>query len=163
MNERERETKKRRLNSLDICALILAVLLIIGVAARYTADITVSVRTNITVEYTLKVSAVRDFYVEAIEKGGRLLSSDGTCDMGEITNVTSEGATATVVDESAVATIIDIYDRYDVYITISSEARETETGYVLPDGTTLAYARSVTVMSKYVSFTGSVTELAVVS
>ena len=141
------EASSKKYNAVDFLALALALLLIIGIVYRYTSDMTETIKTNVKVEYTIKVHSIKDVYVAALEKGGYLRSSGGTYDMGEILSVTSSGATETVVGDDAVAVVIDILDRYDSYVTISSEAKETETGYTLPDGTVLALERSVSVLT----------------
>lgn len=156
------EASSKKYNVVDFLALALALLLIIGIVYRCTSDMTETIKTNVKVEYTIKVHSIKDVYVAALEKGGALRSSGGTYDMGEILSVASSGATETVVGDDAVAVVIDILDRYDAYVTISSEAKETETGYTLPDGTVLALERSVSVLTKYVGVTGTVTELNVI-
>ncbi len=143
-------------------AVILAVLVVIaGLAVRYGSSITNSVQSNEEFEYVLKVQGVRKYTAEALQKKGEITDKKSEKDLGEITDVRVEDATAESVTANGEVIDAPYPDHYTCYVTIRAHGKESDQNYILDDTTELSVGRTIDLYSKYVKTSGLITSVEV--
>lgn len=153
---------KGKINIVDIAVILLIIVVIVGIAARYGNKITDSVKSDKQFEYVLKVENVRQYTVDAIKKKGNVTDKRSEKKLGEIIDVTVENATQQSTSASGAVTMTEVPDRYTCYVTIRAVGKESADNYILDDSTELSVGRNVDLYSKYVKTSGDITSVKVI-
>ncbi|MBR0365695.1 MAG: DUF4330 domain-containing protein [Clostridia bacterium] len=154
---------KGKFNIIDVFVIILILAVIAGLFVRYGSRVTTAVKSDEEFVCTVKVQSIRKFTIDALEKTmetkSRLTDKKATVDLGEITDVKYEPAT--VLSEKTNGTMVYApqEDRYNVYVTINTHAKESDNSYILADSNELAVGREIEMFSKYVHTTGLITKV----
>ncbi len=147
---------KGKISIIDILVVVLLIVVIIGIAARYGSKITDSVMGDKQFEYVLRVENVREYTVNALEKKGRITDKKSEKNLGEITDVRVENATQQSTTASGELKISELPDRYTCFVTIVGEGKESDDNYILNDTTELSVGRNIDLYSKYVKTSGDI-------
>ncbi len=150
-----------KINIIDVAVILVVIAVIAGVFVRFTGGAGKIVTATKKIEFDVKVEAVRDFTVVALEKKGLVTNKNYDIVTGEITNVETTDATqkATKVDGTLVAAPME--DRYTSVVTIVTDGKESDSGYFDSNNEELAVGREYTIYSKFAKTTGTITRVAV--
>ena len=147
---------KGKFNIIDILAIVLVVVVIAGIVWRFGSSVTTAVKSDSEFTYTVRVEAVRDYTIKALEKGGKITDKNSTMDLGEIVDVKVEPATKT--EERADGIIVDseVPDRFTAYVTIKTFGKEADNSYIAADSNELSVGRTTEIFSKHVHTSGKI-------
>ncbi len=147
---------KGKFNIIDALAIILVIVVAVGIAVRFKSTITTAVKSDEGFVYTVKVSGVKDYTVDALMKKGKVTDKKSELDLGEITDVVV-GPSATQ-RERADGKIINAEEpeRYNVTVTVRTRGKEAENSYITADSNELSVGRTVDIFTKYVHTTGKI-------
>lgn len=151
-----------KVSIIDILAVLLVVVVVCGIAARYGSGVTNSVKTSKQFEYVLKVESVRQYTVDALKKMGKVTDKKSEKDLGEIVDVQVENATLQSTTASGELKNPELPGRYTCYVTIRANGKESSDNYILDDSTELSVGRNIELYSKYVKTSGDIKSVSVV-
>lgn len=151
-----------KISIIDILAVVLVVVVIAGIWARYGSKITTAVRSSETFEYTLRVENVRKYTIDALEKRGRVTDKKSEKNLGEIVDVRYEEATQQSTTANGQVVMPVVPDRYTCFVTIQAVGRESDDNYILDDSTELSVGRTIDLYSKYVKTSGTIESVKVI-
>lgn len=151
-----------KISIIDILAVILIIVVIAGIWARYGSKITTAVRSSETFEYTLRVENVRKYTIDALEKRGRVTDKKSEKNLGEIVDVRYEQATQQSTTANGQVVMPAVPDRYTCFVTIQAVGRESDDNYILDDSTELSVGRTIDLYSKYVKTSGTIESVKVI-
>lgn len=153
---------KGKISIIDIAVIILVMAAAIGITVRFTSKTTTAVTSNITLKYAVKVNAVRQFTVDALEKSTILTDKKAELNLGEIKNIETSDSKIQSTTTGGKIKWAGLPDKYTCVVTIESEARESEDNYVLDDTTEISVGRTMEIYTKYVKTTGEIISVEVV-
>ena len=153
---------KGKVSIVDIAVILLVIVVIVGIAARYGNKITNAVKTDKQFEYVLKVENVRQYTVDALKRMGNVTDKKSEKNLGEIIDVTVENATQQSTTASGEVTMTELPERYTCYVTIRAVGKESSDNYILDDSTELSVGRNIDLYSKYVKTSGDISSVKVV-
>ena len=147
---------KGKFSIIDLFVIILAVVLVAGIAVRYGAKATTAVQSSEEFECVIEVNNVRDFTVKALEKKGVITDKKSEVEVGEIISVEREQAEfqSTTADGKIIDTVLP--DRYNCRVTIRAHGKVSEDAYVMNDSNELSVGRNMDIFSKYVKTSGEI-------
>lgn len=145
---------KGKFNIIDVLVILLIIAVIVGISVRFGSNITTAVQSNEEFEYVVKVSSVRQYTIDALEKKGKLSDKKATVDLGEITDIEVEDAT--FLSEKADGSMVyaEQPGRYNAYVTIRTKGKESDNSYIMADSNELSVGRTTEILSKYVHTSG---------
>lgn len=147
---------KGKFSIIDLFVIILAAVLVAGIAVRYGAKATTAVQSSEEFECVLKVTNVRDFTVKALEKKGVITDKKSEVELGEIIDVEVEDAEfqSTTADGRIITS--ELPNRYNCKVTIRANGKVSEDAYVMNDSNELSVGRNMDIFSKYVKTSGEI-------
>lgn len=147
---------KGKFNVIDILAIILVAVVIAGIAWRFGSNVTTAVKSDSEFTYTVRVEGIRDYTVNALEKGGKVTDKNSSMDLGEIVDVSV--MPAQTASQRADGTIVksELPDRYTAMVTIKTYGKESDNSYISADSNELSVGRTTDIYSKYVHTTGKI-------
>lgn len=151
-----------KLNIIDLAAILLVIVFAAGIGVRYGSRITASVKSHETFRYVMKVSSVREYTADALQKKGNLTDKKSTKVLGHVTDVKVEPTKDMVTTADGKIVEADVPERYTCYITIEADGKESEEGYILDDSTELSVGRYIDLYTQYCSTSGEIMEVEVV-
>lgn len=119
-----------KINIVDILALIIVAVLIVGIGYRFTGKPTANVATHEKFEYVVGIADVRYYTVDALEKMGDVYKAKTNEKAGKITKVEAVPYMKPTITADGSVQDIEIPGKYDVRITIETEGRIGETLYL---------------------------------
>lgn len=145
-----------RFSIIDLFVIILAAVLVVGIAVRYGAKATTAVKSSEEFECVLNVNNVRSYTVKALEKKGVITDKKSEVELGEIIAVEVKDAEfqSTTADGRIVMT--NLPDRYNCKVTIRAKGKVSEDAYVMNDSNELSVGRNMDIFSKYVRTSGEI-------
>ena len=147
---------KGKISIIDLFVIILAAVLVVGIAVRYGAKATTAVKSSEEFECVLKVNGVRAFTVNALEKKGVITDKKSEIEIGEIIDVEVKDAEfqSTTADGRIVTS--NLPDKYNCKVTIRAKGKVSEDAYVMDDSNELSVGRYMDIISKYVRTSGEI-------
>ena len=147
---------KEKFNIIDLLAIILVIAVAVGIVVRFKSTITTAVKSDESFVYTVKVSGVKDYTVDALEKKGKVTDKKSEIDLGEITDVVAEPCTTQA--ERADGKIVDAQqpERYNVTVKIKTHGKEAENSYITADSNELSVGRMTEIYTKFVHTSGKI-------
>lgn len=147
---------KGKFNIIDLLAIILVIAVAVGIVLRFKSTITTAVKSDEEFVYTVKVTGVKNYTVDALEKKGKITDKKSEIDLGEITKVVSEPCKTEA--ETADGKIVEAEqpDRYNVTVTIKTRGKEAENSYITADSNELSVGRMTDIYTKYVHTSGKI-------
>lgn len=152
---------KGKISIIDILVVLLIVVVIAGIAARYGSKVTTAVKSDKGFEYVLRVENVREYTVKALDRKGKVTDKKSEKDLGEIVDVKVENATQQSVTASGEVKNPETPGRYTCYVTIKATGKESDDNYILDDSTELSVGRNIDLYSKYVKTSGDIVSVKV--
>lgn len=147
---------KGKFNIIDLLAILLVFAVIVGVAVRFGSSMTTAVKSDEEFIYTMKVEAVRDYTIKAIEKAGKVTDKNSTIDLGEIINVEVMPAEERAERADGKVVMAPKPERYTALVTIKTHGKEAQNSYITADSNELSVGRKAELYSKYVHTTGKI-------
>lgn len=127
------DQKGKLFGKISIIDLLILAFVIVAVAAtaykfHFSAHKDVNTA-NGQIVYTLKVQGVRDFTANQLAVGDAVYDKESNKEIGEITQIRKEDAEEFVNMADGTFVMQNIPNKYDLYLTIESDARITDEGY----------------------------------
>lgn len=127
------DQKGKLFGKISIIDLLILVFVIVAVAAtaykfQFSAHKDVNTA-NGQIVYTLKVQSIRDFSADQFAVGDAVYDKESNKEIGKIAQIRKEDAEDFVNMADGTFVMQDIPNKYDVYLTIESDARITDEGY----------------------------------
>lgn len=151
-----------KVSIVDILVILLIIVVIAGIGARYGSSVTKAVQSDKQFEYVLRIENVRIYTVNALKKMGKVTDKKSEKDLGEIVDVQVEDATVQSTTASGEIKTPTVPDRYTCTVTIHARGKESEDNYILEDSTELSVGRNIELYSKYVKTSGDIKSVKVV-
>ena len=148
-----------KINIIDLIVVLLLVLACVFVAIKLGI---IGSNEKTTVEYNVKVLAVRDETYEAIAKnliGVYGTSNDAKKVFGDIIRIDKEPAKELTVLENGEYTYAVYTDKYDLTLVMRSECTVKKKGIFLPDGTQLLCGEALKFTNGYCETGGEVVSI----
>ncbi|OON94751.1 MAG: hypothetical protein ATN31_02880 [Candidatus Epulonipiscioides saccharophilum] len=150
--------KSNKYNIVDILICVLILAFFVGVIIRFvpffSSDDIQAINTPKTIEYTVVVRDVRDYTVRALEKFGPAYTSNGAF-MGQVVDVYTKPFTDIEVLNDGTQYKLEAPDKYEVYITIRTDGRESDMLMVGSCGTELYLGAHLAWYTKWVNVNSS--------
>ena len=151
-----------KFNVIDIAVILLIIVAIIGFAVRFKSSSTPAVTSDVHFKYVVKVEGVRKFTADALKKHGVVTDKRALEYVGEVVDVEVKDATTTAIMADGSIINATLPDRYDCYISVEANGRESEDGYILKDTTELSIGRNIDFITKYVHTSGTIESIEIV-
>lgn len=149
-----------KISIIDILAIIAIVLVIAGIYFKFFAPSETVVTDSHSLEYTMKFREIRMYSVEAFQKGGPVIDSKTREDMGEVVAVAYEPAKVTRELSDGRVAEIEVPEKYDVYVTLRVDGKQSDTGYYTQkDNKVIGVGSRTTVDTKYVKCYGEIVDV----
>ena len=139
-----------------IGVIILVLAAIVGLGIRFMSNTTTAVTSHERFRYVVKINSVREFTINALQKGGITTDKKSEKTLGEIKNVEVSEAKMQSTTADGKIKWATLPDKYTCMVTIEADGRESEDGYILDDTTELSVGRSVDIITKYVKTSGEI-------
>lgn len=147
---------KGKFNIIDLLAIILVIAVAVGIVVRFKSTVTTAVKSDEGFVYTVKVSGVKSYTVDALEKKGKVTDKKSELDLGEITDVVAEPASTQTERADGKIITAEQPERYDVTVTIKTRGKEAENSYITADSNELSVGRMTDIYTKYVHTSGKI-------
>ncbi len=118
-----------KISIIDLAAILVVLVLIAGVAMRFSGNQAVSVSTGQAIECVVKVENVRMQTVNALQKGGAVFDQESKEYIGDITGVAEEPGTTMLLMENGEYREVPTEGRYNAYVTIAFTGSVSDAGY----------------------------------
>lgn len=151
-----------KISIIDICFILALIAVAFGAYMRFSSGAGKIVTTPTKFEYVVKISNVREFTVNALEKKGLITDKKYETILGEIVDIKVEDTEMESVtsDGEIVDTILP--ERYTCYVTIQSDGKEGEKGYFNKINDEISIGKGFNIFTKYVSTTGSIESIDII-
>lgn len=149
-----------KISIIDILVILVIVIAAFGVYTRFFMGNEKVETASSRIEYTMKVSEVRQGTVDALKNFKGEVYDDTTKEfLGEITEVTYRDAVKAV--EMATGELKDsvIPERYDAFVTIRVDGKINASGYYTANNQPIAAGSNVVIYSKAAKTTGTIVDV----
>ena len=147
------------INIIDILIVVAVIGVLLGIFVRFGLTNDSGMGNLCTIEYTVKVSNVRMYTIEALEKRGDVFAEKSNTKIGEIIDLKVEPYKEDVVTFDGKRNLFEKPDRYTAYVTIRSEVTEHQDAFYNEDKEAIGVGRGSKVCTKYVSTNGEIIRL----
>lgn len=155
--EMKKEGKiKGKFNLIDVLAIVLVAAVVVGIGVRFKSSVTTSVKSDEEFIYTVKVSGVKQYTVDALEKKGKVTDKKSEIDLGDIEDVAIAPAATQAERADGKIAKTEMPDRYDVTVTVKTYGKEGENSYITADSDELSVGRTIDIYTKYVHTSGKI-------
>lgn len=151
-----------KISIIDAVAILLVIVVAAGIVMRYGSRITSSVKSNESFRYVVKVNSVREYTVDALERGGNITDKRSENILGQIKDVQVEKTVENVTTADGKIVEAEVPERYTCYVTVEADGKESEEGYILEDSTELSVGRTIDLYSQYCKTSGEIKEVEVI-
>ncbi len=145
-----------KISIIDLLAILAVLVAAIGIGARFFTPASDNVREKVQLSYVVEIKDVRMYSIYALNNKGVVTDSKSGAVIGEITDVEYEPFTTHEVRSDGEAVLAEVPDKFVAYVSIKSEASETDNGYFVGDNIELSVGSSVSLATKYVNSNGKV-------
>lgn len=119
-----------KVSIIDLLILLFVIVAVIATVYKFQFSAHKDVNTaEGQIVYTLKIQGLRDFSARQFAVGDEVYDKESNKAIGKITAVQPEGAEEFVNMADGTFVMQDIPNKFDVYLTIESDARITDEGY----------------------------------
>lgn len=149
-----------KFNLFDITILILIIALVIFGTVKYrTLDKAVDTSTSGNIIYTILISNVRNYTVDAFIIGDMIFDSGTNVNIGKIINVESRPAKLVKTLEDGTAKVLENEFRNDMILTIETPGSSTNEGYYANKSIELKVGSEKEVETKYAKTYGKISSI----
>ena len=147
-----------KISIVDIIVILLCILVVCAIFVKYNNDDTRAANVDSkTITYTVKIRGLREGTVNAMKKGDELRENLDDNVMGKIEDIKVEPATLKMNLNNGTWIDAPLENRYDVELTLKTKA-DLSGGHIYVNRVhELNVNASITLLSKYVQFTGLIT------
>ncbi|MBQ4145424.1 MAG: DUF4330 domain-containing protein [Clostridia bacterium] len=138
-----------KISIIDILAIVAVVVLALGVYLRFSGQEKVQVSSGEPLECVMKVENIREYTVEALKKGGAVFDKDSKEYIGEITGVTSEQGTTSLLMNDGTYREVPTENRYNAYVTIAFSGKVSDNGYYTNTNQQIAVGSGINLNAKF--------------
>ncbi|MBQ3038253.1 MAG: DUF4330 family protein [Clostridia bacterium] len=151
-----------KINIIDFCVILLIIVFIIGIGIRLMGSTSEDIKTPKTFEYTVEVSNIRGYSVDALKKLGNITDSSGDIILGEIISVEDKPyiTELNTLNGEIIESVIP--EKYSCLVKIQTTGNESDEFYFDPNDTELSVGKSVNIITKYVNTSGLIKALRIV-
>ena len=153
---------KGKFSIVDAAVLVLVAVVIAGICVRYSSVVTSAVKSDASFRYVICISAVRSYTVEAIKEGDNVTDKKAENVLGKVVGVYTEPAKQHAVTADGTVVNALVPDRSDFYITIETNGKESDTGYILNDSTELSVGRTIDLFTERCKTSGKIKSVEVI-
>lgn len=143
----------------DILVILAVIFMCVSIYFRVTDSDKKLVSQSQTINYTFLIKDVRINTVDALSKGGAITDATTKEYMGEIDHIEYEPAIYHLGLENGEVIETEYPERYNVKVYVSVDGKENEKGYYTTDNKYLSVGTTATIVSKYVSTSGEISEI----
>lgn len=151
-----------KVSIIDIGVILVVLIVIVGIFVRFGNSMTTAVQSNEKFEFVVKVTGVRDYTIDALNKKGKITDRKSEMDLGEIKNVEIVPTEFQSTTASGEIVLTDLPDRYTCFVTIVATGKESADSYIMDDTSELSVGRTIDINSKYVKTSGEIMSVKVV-
>lgn len=151
-----------KINIIDVAVILAAIAVVIGVFVRFTGGAGKLVTETKKIEYVVQINGVRGYTVDALKEQGLVTDKKYAAVVGEITKVEETAATHESTTAAGEIKKTNLPDRFDCLVTITSDGKESDSGYFNSNNDEISVGREYSIYSKYVSTTGVIKSVRVV-
>lgn len=144
-----------KINIIDLAAILIVVLAIIGITIRFTSIAAENVNQKAKFSYVVEIEDIRIYSVNALKKMGTATDKQGNV-IGEITNVETDRMRKQLVNDDGEPIKVYTPERYVAKVTLESEGKDTDSGYFVGENTELSVGSSITMYTKYSNCSGKI-------
>ncbi|MBE5039199.1 DUF4330 domain-containing protein [Ructibacterium gallinarum] len=148
-----------KISIIDIAVILIVVLLAAGVLIKFSGNQNVPVSSGEKLECVVQVKNVRDYTVEALKKGGPVFDKTTKEYIGTITGVTTEPGETTLLLNDGSYRNVETEGRYNAYVTIAFDGKESDGGYYTATNKQMAAGSSLGMNAKYSQCDGTIYEV----
>jgi len=146
-----------KINIIDLCVAIFVILAVAVAVFKFSATPgSTSHESKTVIEYTLKVTEVRDYTVNQFKIGDNIYDEESGKCIGKITGVKKEDAKAVGLKMDGTHTETTKPERYDVIITVETEGTVNDTGYFAAGTKQISSNSSIIISNKRFETTSTV-------
>lgn len=147
-----------KINIIDLAAIIIAVLAIVGITMRFISIAAENVKRETDFSYVVEVEDIRIYSVDALSKKGTATDKQGNV-IGEITDVACKDMERQVVLENGNSQKVKVPEKFVARITIDATGKDTDGGYFVGENTELSVGSSITMYTKYANCSGRIVKV----
>lgn len=144
-----------KINIIDLAAILVVVLAIIGITIRFTSIAAENVNTKSNFSYVVEIEDIRIYSVNALKKMGTATDKQGNV-IGEITNVEIDILERQLINENGKSIKVVTPERYVAKVTLESEGKDTDSGYFVGENTELSVGSTISMHTKYSNCSGKI-------
>lgn len=144
---------------IDIFAIIIVVIAVIGISIRFISSPSKSARERVKLSYVIEIDGIREYTVNALNKQGIVIDAKQKCLIGEITDVSSKPQTMEQFDAKGNIVYAEVPNKYTAEVTVISDAKESDSGYFVGNDTVLSVGSDISIATKYVNSSGKVKKI----
>ena len=145
-----------KVSIIDIFAVIVLVVAVLGITFRFTSVPSKNARERVKLSYVVEIDGIREYTVNALNKQGVVIDAKQKCLIGEITDVISKKQKMEQFDASGNIVYAEVPNKYSAEVTILSDGKESESGYFVGNDTVLSVGSDISIATKYVNSSGKV-------
>lgn len=145
-----------KISIIDLCAIIVAVIAVIGIGIRFTSSAAKNAKEHVKFSYVVEIEGVRECTVNAIEKKGLVCDLKGKSVIGEIKNVTAQPMETQSFTSSGKVVYAEVPNKYTVLVEIEGEGKESDNSYFVGKDVELSVGSTLSMTTKYANSTGKV-------
>ena len=138
-----------KINVVDLGILFILVIAVILCVMKFNPAPKIAQRESTKFQYTLSVSGVRDFTLDAFEVGDSLYDTTAEKPIGKIISVDYENAKGYIYDVNGNIIERDIPERYKLKLLVECDGYKVNGGYETVDGEKIQLNRGIGVFNKY--------------
>lgn len=138
-----------KISIIDIAALVAIVILIVGVAVRFSGNQAVTVTGGQPIECDLRVTEIRQVTVDALKKGGQVYDIETKEYIGDIVEVKQEDCYSLINMANGERKLVPVQERYDAIVTVAFTGSVSEKGYYTATNRQMSPGGKVGINSKF--------------
>ena len=145
-----------KVSIIDIFAVLIIIVAVLGVALRYYSAPSRSARERVKMMYVVEIDGIRKYTVDAMDKKGTVIDPKQKCKIGEITEVSYKPQKMEQFDADGNVVYAEVPNKYTLEVTIVSDGKESENGYYVGNDTVLSVGSTISLATKYANSSGKV-------
>ena len=150
----------KKVNLIDVAMVVLILALLVGVFLKFGVYSHTKVDTEMkTINYTIKVSGIRNYTVDALSIGDIVYDTQTKVIIGTITDIKWEKSKVYRETDDGRVVCVEDTDRYDLYLTIQTDGMETDKAYFADRSVELKVGSDKTFETLYVKTNGIIMDI----
>lgn len=138
-----------KVNIIDLGVLFVLIIAVALCVLKFSPAPKIAERESTKFQYTLSVSGVRDFTLDAFQVGDELFEATAEKSVGKVVSVDYEKAKGYIYDVNGNIIERDIPERYELKLLVECDGYKVNGGYETVDGEKIQLNRGIGVFNKY--------------